>query len=172
MNDPPPRIDLPRPIPLGELPPPPIPPHVQPPPSPISVLGQAPEGTPEIAIIAKRTLRLGDDGRGAPAEVQLPLTDDYAAHDPLPDGSGGSPRLVPEVFGYRSGTDLIIRGQARPERPTSKMQVAVRVGPYSHRAVVLGDRHADQVGGKTVFSEPKNFEAMPLRHELAYGGQD
>ena len=172
MNPPPPRVDLPKPVALGDLPPPPIPEHLEPHPSPVSVLGQAPEGGPEIAVIAKRTVRLGEDGRGVPAEVQLPLSDDYAPHDPLPDGSGGTPKLVPEVFGYRSGTDLIIRGQARPERPTPKLLVAVRVGPYTHRAMVLGDRHADQVGGKIVFSEPKTFETMPLRHELAYGGQD
>jgi hypothetical protein len=172
MTTPAPRVDLPKPVAIGDLPLPPIHEHVLPVPSTVSVLGQMPEGAPEIAIIAKRTIMLGDDGAGTPAEVQIALGDDYAAHAPLPDGSQGTPMLVPEVFGYRSGTDLIIRAHARPARPIREMHVAVRVGRYTHRALVRGDRHADQVGGKILFSDPEPFDGMPLRYELAYGGQD
>jgi hypothetical protein len=172
MTTPAPRVDLPQARAIKDLPLPPIPEHLQSRPSTVQVLGQSPEGVPEIAIIAKRTLQLREDGVGVPAEVQVTLGEDYLPHPPLPDGSQGTPMVVPEVFGYRSGTDLIIRAHARPERPSKVAMVSVRVGPYAHRAVVQGDRHAERAGGRIVFSEPKPFENLPLRFELAYGGQD
>src|SRR5262245_5083040 len=162
MAEPAPRVELPKPQALKDLPLPPIPEHLQSRPSSVQVLGQSPEGAPEIAVIAKRTLMLREDGAGVPAEVQLPLGEDYLLHPPLPDGSKGTPMGVPEVFGYRSGTALIIRAQARPPRPERSTMVSVRVGQYAHRAVVHGDRRADRVGGRIVFSDPEAFEALPL----------
>src|SRR5258706_6784577 len=100
-----PRVHLPTPRSTADEPIQ-IPEQVVPHPSIVAVLGQVPEAQPEIAVVAKRTLTLRDDGVGWPADIQVTLSDDYAPHAPLADGSAGTPRLVPEVLGYRSGTDV------------------------------------------------------------------
>jgi hypothetical protein len=127
---------------------------------------------PELAIVFKSTF-VWQSGRGCRmAEEQLPLEESGALHDPLRKGALPSPKALPEVIGLKNGTDVIVRASARPARATSAMQVALRLGEYSHTADVVGRRVCEYRQSKLSFTNPESFEEMPLRYDNAYGGTD
>jgi hypothetical protein len=165
-------LPIPKPKSLSDLPTPPIPPELIPTPRVLGACTCLAGGRLELAVILKRTYTFTHGTRAVLSEAQQPLELENVAHDPLPSGLKGSFKAVPEIVGYRSGTDIIVRAHARPASAVSSASVGVTVGDRTHAADVLGDRVVDVVQGKLVFSPPKLFESMPLRWELAYGGDD
>lgn len=168
------RPPIPQPTPASEAPAPEPPPHLRPrEPGVLRVLAIAPEGGDELAALYKATYRFDEGGSVRPADEPEPLDPGGTPHDPL-EGREGDPswRSLPELVGWKTGTDVVVQGSARPPRPTAEADVAVSVG--SRRVVlrVTGPRVMDRVRGSTVFSDPEAFEAVPLRWENAYGGRD
>ncbi len=163
---------IPKPRNLSDLPTPPLPPEMIPTPRVLGVCTCLAGGRLELAVVLKRTYSFAHNARAVLTEPQQPLSLENVPHDPLPDGRTGSFKLVPEIVGFRAGTDIIVRAHARPGGPVTATTVGVTVGDRTHAADVLGDRVVDVVQGKIVFSPPKPFEALPLRWELAYGGDD
>jgi hypothetical protein len=165
-------MPIPKPTPLSTMPVPPIPPELIPKPMPLGVCVFADGDVAYLAVVLKRTYSFKHNTRATVHEKQLPLSLKNVLHDPLPKGQAGSYKEVPEIVGNRPGTDIIVRGHARPASPMTSMRVGVRVGSLNHEAEVIGDRTVDLVQGKLAFSPAKPFESMPLRWELSYGGED
>jgi hypothetical protein len=133
----------------------------------------APQDQLEIGFVYKRTYALDAKGRPVgPADQQPPLEDDGASHEPLTPSQPPSCKSLPEVIGFKTGTDIVVRGSARPPHPTREHTVAVKVGPHVHAARVFGPRRSEFANGQIRFTPPVTFEVMPLRLEHAYGGRD
>jgi hypothetical protein len=136
-------------------------------------MGIAPEGGPELVALYKGTYRFDRRGNVQLAEEQEPLDLEGTPHDPI-EGWDGDPswKTLPELVGWKTGTDVVVQGVARPYRPETSMEVAVSVGARRLALAVTGRRVMDRVGGRVVFSDPEPFEELPLRWEYAYGGRD
>jgi hypothetical protein len=164
---------VPKPTPLDSLPPPELPPHLKPaPPGPLRVTQVAITGAPELAVIYKRTYAFAPDRPCQLADEQIPLDADGAFHEEIAPGIAPSFKSLPEDIGFKTGTDLVVQGSARPPRPVNEMTVSVEVGRHHHSAQVIGARFCDYLNGKPAFTPPEPFEEMPLRYENAYGGRD
>jgi hypothetical protein len=163
-----------KPVPFDELPPPEIPPALAPmPPSPLRVVLVAASGQEEVSVVYKQTYTFQHGRRCELAEEQPPLEEKNILHDELVPGVTPSYKTLPELVGYKTGTDVVVQGSARSARRMSQMQVGVEIaGKYAHRAEVFGPRFCDHVNGKVAFTPPEPFEEMPLRYENAYGGRD
>lgn len=163
---------IPQPTPFDELDVE-IPEELQPPPpGPLRVTQVNAGGADELAVLFKRTYTFDHAQPCFPADDQPPLSEDAVPHDELTPGIQPSYKTIPEVVGYKTGTDVVVQASARPPGPVSEMRVEVRIGSHRHAALVLGKRFCEQVGGRLTFSEPQRFEEMSLRHENAYGGTD
>lgn len=164
---------IPQPTPYDDADESDIPEHLKPSPSsPVQVIQLNREGRTQIAIVFKRTYRFRHGRTPWPAEEQEPLDREGSTHEPLTEEQAPSYASLPELVGFKTGTDLVVQGDARPRRPTSRMEVCVRVGEREQKALVFGRRFADYVNGNLVFTSPEPFESMPLRYENAYGGRD
>lgn len=167
-----PEVKLPIPVPMTEIPPPPIPKHMIQRPSPLALSTVLMSGYLELAIVYKRTFSIRPAGSVVAVETQAPLAREDVAHAELAPGVPTSMKHVPEACGFRQGTDVIVRAHARAPRAVEQMRVSVRIGDRTHAADILGNRRVAISGGRVVFSKPEPFEVMPLRYELAYGGRD
>ncbi len=110
----------------------------------------------------------GADLRPLPAQSPPPLTDEYVGvvGESSLRAEGQSPYLKP-------ATDVTVWGEACAphDKPTRRVDVAVRVGPCAVDLRVHGDRVWQRnvtFGARP--SEPAPFLRMPLTWERAYGG--
>jgi len=165
---------IPKPIPFDELPKMEVPPHLKPmAPSRICVVLAAASGEEEVSVIYKQTYTFQHGSPCRLADEQLPLEQVNVLHDEISPGVAPSYRILYEIVGYKTGTDVVVQGSAHPARPILQMRVGVEIaGKYAHKAEVFGPRFCDYVNGKVVFTPPEPFEEMPLRYENAYGGRD
>lgn len=161
---------LPRPTPLSALPPPP--PPLPAAPSPLRVASLVTDAGPELAVIFKTTYDFQHGSPPRAAGEQPPLDDAGETYEPLAPDSEPSFRSLPEAIGFKTGSDVVIRGAATASRPVTSMRVGVQVRDVRHEADVIGRRVCRLRHGRIEFSEPEPFERMPLRYELAYGGRD
>lgn len=81
-------------------------------------------------------------------------------------------QLEPDVLSPRSGTDLIVLGDAvAPDEPVSDMDIAVSAGPYDLTLRVFGDRVWDSTLTRGLTPAPsKPFTTLPVTLRNAYGG--
>lgn len=165
---------VPQPTPLSEAAPEEPPPEHRPlPPGPLRLVQVTVEEQLELAVVFKRTYTFEHDRPPRLADEQLPLDEEGERHEEIAPDVTPSYRSLPEAIGFKTGTDVVVQGSARPPRPTRQMTVSAQVGGHSPRTVrVVGPRVADHVNGRIVFSDPEAFERMPLRWEHAYGGRD
>jgi hypothetical protein len=174
MPDTPPRI--PRPVPFNEMPPPAQPPPGAAAPSEpatLRIVTIAITGTPEISVVYKRTYRWAPGRPGSPTDEQPPLVECNVTHDKIAPGIAPSFKILCEVVGFKTGTDVVIHAEARTRRPVVQTKVRASVpGLPAHEADVTGNRRCDYVGDKLVFTPPEPFDRMALRYENAYGGCD
>lgn len=168
------RSRIPKPVPFDELPPPEIPPERAPaPPSPLRVVLVAASGQEEVSVVYKRTYAFQHGRPCELAEEQPPLEEKEILHDEIAPGVPPCYKTLPELIGYKTGTDVVVQASARPARRMSQMQVGVEIArKYVHKAEVFGPRFCDYVNGRVAFTPPQPFEEMPLRYENAYGGRD
>jgi Uncharacterized protein conserved in bacteria (DUF2169) len=160
---------VPQPTPVLANPPEP-PPQLTP--SPLRALAQSPAGVPELAVLLRMAWVIRDDGTCHYADEQPPLDEDGKTYDPVAEGRPASFSSLPELIGYKSGTDVVIRAHARPQRPVTHMAVGAVIGDHRHAALVFGDRKVDVRSGEIRFTDPEPFDEIPLRYEFAYGGGD
>jgi len=168
------RAPIPQPTSVSEGPVPETPPHLRPrTPGVVGVLGIAPEGGDELVALYKGTYVFDKRGNIRPSDEPELLDHEGTPHDPI-EGREGDPswKALPELVGWKTGTDVVVQGIARPSRPETSMEVAVSVGAQRSALSVTGRRLMDRVGGRVVFSDPEPFEELPLRWEYAYGGRD
>ena len=155
---------IPQPTPFDELPPPELPPEFKPPPPAClraTVVMAA--GQEELALVYKRTYKFEHGRETVAAEEQPPLVADFVPHEAIEPDHPVSFKDMPEVVGYKTGTDLVIRGCARPAKPLTQTEVGVDLnGKPVHAAAVFGKRCCEYVNGTLVFSPPAPFEEMPV----------
>lgn len=130
------------------------------------------DGGPELALLYKRTYAFEHDRAPVPAEEQAPIDDEGSLHDKDESGLPPSPRTLPEVIGFKTGTDVVVLASAWSPKPVESMYVSVSLGNHVHRALVHGKRHVEYRGNLPVVSPAEPFEKIALRYENAYGGRD
>src|SRR4051812_11171525 len=116
-------------------------------------------------VVAKATYTVGPSGEVAPdATAPIPIAANVAERPP--------PALPPDNVPWKRGVDVFVLGRAcAPHgKPARSVDVEVRVGASSRRAVVFGDRRWEGSGGAPTIGEPEPFVELPLDWEHAYGG--
>jgi hypothetical protein len=129
------------------------------------------DGSDVWVVALKGTFTIGADGKTAVADTQqavLPFPEHFG--DPLTT----SLRYECDLDYTKPTTDVLVHGHAyAPKgRPTTEVDVAIRVGPVSKSLHVVGDRTWREGALGLKLSEPEPFEKMPIRYERAFGGAD
>lgn len=77
-------------------------------------------------------------------------------------------KYMSEIHLSKPATDIILIGHAHAPNgmQTTQMECGIKVGNYTKKIRVFGDRHWD--GAQK--SQPEPFEKMPLTYENAFGG--
>lgn len=78
--------------------------------------------------------------------------------------------LPPDEIPPRTGTDVIVLGDAVCPEPTIATRVEVHVGEYDLALDVLGDRVWEGPASALMPSNPTPFSTMPLTYARAFGG--
>ncbi|HEX3134705.1 MAG TPA: DUF2169 domain-containing protein [Planctomycetota bacterium] len=135
------------------------------------MLAQA-SGAAELVVVHKRTYTWEPGKRAWPADVQPPLDEAGVLYPPIAEGRAPTWKSLPEVVGYKAGTDVVIHASARSPRPVERLSTVLFLGKRRHEVLVSGKRRTALHGGQVVFTPPEPFTEVPLRYELAYGGRD
>ncbi len=168
------RRRIPCPTPFDQIPAPELSAEQQPlPPSCLRATTVMAAGYEELSIVYKRTYAYDHAQPPTPTDIQPQLIMDFIPYESEGPDVPSSYKETPEIIGYKTGTDLIVRGSARSDRPVTQTQLSIYIGSKRvHRAEVLGKRYCDFINGKIVFTPPQPFVDIPLRYENAYGGPD
>ena len=78
--------------------------------------------------------------------------------------------LPPDEIPPRTGTDVMVLGDAVCPAPTIATRVEVHVGEYHLALDVFGDRVWEGAGGALMPSNPTPFSSMPITYANAFGG--
>lgn len=126
-----------------------------------------PEGVETAYAVVKAAFRLGE-AEPQPIVPALPLlaTDVFWG-----DPATTSLRAAGEFALLKPATDVLLVGRAiAPRSGTRVAEVHLQVGPVQRTVRVFGDRHWRRSGGGWRASDPAEWDRMPLRWELAFGG--
>lgn len=85
----------------------------------------------------------------------------------LPEGYGELPN--DPVF-PRTGTDVIVIGDAVPPQRTAQAYVHIQAGPYEVGFAIIGDRTWQSDGSRLTPTQPVPFDRMPVTYANAFGG--
>lgn len=129
------------------------------------------DGSDVWVVAVKGTFSITNDGKTLVADEQaevLPFPEHFG--DPMTT----SLRYECDLDYTKPTTDILLHGHAYAPKgkPTSEVDVTMRVGPISKSLHIVGDRtwRGGILGLK--LSEPEPFEKMPISYECAYGGTD
>ncbi len=134
--------------------------------------GQAPDGTPILSVLLKRTYDIVPGGACTLAEEDRPILPGDKYWD---DPATSSVRFESDFVPYKLGTDVVLDGKAYAPggAPTQACLVSLQLNQVKKAFVVIGDRVARYVANAVPwFSDPVPFTTMELRYERAYGGTD
>ncbi len=137
-------------------------------PNPAILLRSGGKGDTMIAALITRTrFALTPEGQLVPPATEDQLED--MRRDRIETEFGD---LGPDAFFPRTGTDLILLGDAiAAKNPVREMPVRVSAGPYQLELLVKGDRiWTRDAAGELVPSAPAPFTRIPLTYRNAYGG--
>ena len=127
------------------------------------------DGAEVLLVVVKATFTFASSGAVRLADEQLP-----ARFTPTFNSDPAGSSLAHECdFALRKQqTDVLLLGSAyaRGERPAAHVKVGVRVGEWSKRLVVFGDRRWARDGRSWRATSPEPFLRMPLVYERAFGG--
>ena len=127
----------------------------------------------EIALVLKRTYRIGADGRCLLADAQIPIEAGSPNYDPdAPAPSVSPPCWDSDLLAFKPATDVIVQGHAYGYGQKTMVDAELRVGRISRVVRVIGERRCEGSDGNLRFGPPQPFEKMPLRYNRAYGGCD
>lgn len=128
------------------------------------------EGYPEAEVIAAAIVvrqRFAWTGDALQA-IEPSRVDEYARLGAVDEGDYGE--LLPDEIAPRSGTDVIVLGDAVAREPVVATRVEVKVGPYHAKLDVFGDRVWESGVGGLMPSKPEPFTRMPITLGRAFGG--
>lgn len=119
--------------------------------------------------VLKATFHFGpDEPRLAPEQRPLALMDEHWG-----DPKNSSLKQASDISLTKPSTDIVVYGHAYAPASDRRMgEVRVKVGAVSKTVRVFGDRKWQQSAGGWRMSEPQEFEKIPLKYELAFGGAD
>lgn len=129
-------------------------------------------GAHELVVLHKRTYTWEPGKRAWPADEQPPLDEVGVAYEPIADGRAPAWKSLPDVVGFKAGTDVVIQGSARSPTPVERLSTVLFLAKRRHEVVVSGKRRTELHRGRIAFTPPEPFTEVPLRYELAYGGRD
>lgn len=122
-----------------------------------------------LAVVAKRTYSVTDDGVAVLAGKQVPLLETISTSEADPKLLSHDLDLVPNKL----CTDVIVTGHAYGSAAERALVASVAVADRKKEVLVMGDRRCTlSVAGRIVLSEPEKFERMPMTFSRAYGGRD
>ncbi|MDQ3002428.1 MAG: DUF2169 domain-containing protein [Fibrobacterota bacterium] len=135
--------------------------------------GTAPDGSPILSVLGKRTYRFANNKTAWLDEEQVDFieADEYGGQgNPQKDAM----RLESDLVAYKPMTDFILIGKAHVPggKKAGYLDVGVQVANGRKIARIFGNRKAYVTATGIAFSEPEPFTDMPLDYSRAYGGQD
>lgn len=138
-------------------------------------IGLAPSGRESLVVVIKGTFRIPRPGEAAGHfelhEQQLPLV----AADTFTGEPGLSAPLQEVDFApCKPRCDILLSGTAyAPKgRPSTEVEVGVRMGRWSKSFNVVGPRHWAWAPLRATASPPGTFVRQPLSYDVAFGGAD
>jgi hypothetical protein len=127
------------------------------------------DGRPIVVPVIKATFDVSPHGDVTLGAEQVPVDFKGKLYG---EPAASSPHFEPETAFVKLATDCVLLGHAVSVRPTTQMDVSVRIGPVGKSARVTGNRWwLDGAVGLTM-SAPEPFQLLPLVYERAFGGWD
>jgi hypothetical protein len=126
---------------------------------------ERPDSVMAAALVARRRLAVR-----AGALVELPPAEGQSGPRVEEVRLGDYGVLEVDELPPRTGTDVIVLGDAVSRTPTIATRVAVLVGPYDVQLDVFGDRVWEGLAAALIPSSPVPFKRMPLTWARAFGG--
>ncbi|MES9850433.1 MAG: DUF2169 domain-containing protein [Candidatus Thiodiazotropha sp. L084R] len=135
-------------------------------------LSPVPDGRDLLVIITKGTFMIPDEQKPSElAAAQLPLieTDIYPGEPGL-----SAPAYEYDFSPFKRHCDVLLHGSAYAPggRPTSLVEVSLRLGSLQKSFAVIGDRCWESGNFTTQPGYPAIFEQMSLSYDRAFGGID
>jgi hypothetical protein len=116
-------------------------------------------------VVVKASFQIAKDGAVHPCPEQLPISE-ADAETPLGNIDGD---MVP----IKPGCDLAILGHAHVAGGRRVLQhtIEIRIGEWTRRVVVSGERTWVKAGTLVRAADPQPFSVMPLGYDRAFGGR-
>ncbi|MDP9896740.1 hypothetical protein J2W32_005850 [Variovorax boronicumulans] len=138
-------------------------------------MGLEPSGRELLVVVIKGTFRFPHpeepEGHFALHETQLPLV--------MADTFSGAPGYSAPVYEVdfaprKPRCDILLAGSAHaPQgRPTTRVEVGVRIGGWSKTMAVIGPRHWECGLSGASATPPGVFVRQPISYDVAFGGSD
>ncbi len=135
-------------------------------PFPAMLMSAPMDGTDDVHAfaIAKQTYDLGATGTLTPAAERLPISP-----EPVATTFG---TFHGEVYPRKDRADFAVLGTVRLTSAREQAVVAARLGRFTSRLRIVGNRVWSSVGrGEPVPSAPQRFVEMPIAYSRAFGGR-
>ena len=130
-----------------------------------------PPGDTMVAVV-KATVDLVPDGVATLAGEQLDIE---AAEVLYEDKLGNSCFYPGDILPFKPRADLLLVGSCYPPSgKATRSSASFHMGSWKKELTVFGDRFwvPGEEEEAPVMTRPKEFSRMPLRYELAFGGED
>jgi hypothetical protein len=135
-------------------------------------MGMEPSGRELLVVVVKGTFRIPAEQGAAlrlhEEQVPLVMSDVFFGAPGL-----SAPKYEVDFAPRKHRCDVLLNGSAYAPggRPTSRVNVGIRIGNWSKSFDVVGDRFWYLAGGVRATS-PTPIETMPISYDRAFGGVD
>src|SRR3954466_2803090 len=135
-------------------------------------MGMEPSGRELLVVVVKGTFQIPENGQPVRlADEQRPLV--------TADTFTGEPGLSAPIYEAdfsprKQRCDVLLNGSAysRRSRPTTRVEVGLRVNGIAKTFSVVGNRHWRSGHLGITASPPEPFTVMPISYDRAFGGLD
>lgn len=136
--------------------------------------GHAPDGSPILSVLGKRTYRFAPGKTAWIDEEQIDFVEADSFWNEPGHPARDALRVESDLVAYKPMTDVILIGKAHVPggKKAAHLDVGIQVGNGRKIARVFGDRKAYVTATGIGFSDPAPFSEMPLDDSRAYGGRD
>lgn len=140
-----------------------------------AIPGQDGEGAPIYSVLVKRTYDIVPGQALKRAEADRPLAPIDAYYD-FGDAETSTVMAESELVAFKAMTDVVFIGKAyAPDgKPVQSLDAGLQVDGSGRKLLRLfGNRKCQfRAGLSPLFTDPRPFETMEIRYDLAYGGKD
>jgi hypothetical protein len=135
-------------------------------------MGMQPDGRELLVVVVKGTFRFPDRGyESTLADKQLPLIEaDTFTGEP----GFSAPVYEADYSPRKPRCDVLLNGSAYAPggKPTSRVQVGMKIGPVQKTFNVVGDRRWEASSAGIGGGYSGRFVTMPITYDRAFGGVD